>query len=373
MSQSASISRAARGGVAFLAGLVLVLGLIVVAVLGTADETGFNPVEHDNPVLDLLGWIPATEASLRRFSAWSAQPGDPLNLTEALDALGLEPRPLATGRSAEWQRIVGMDASQVTGWASAPDDGITILEGTFYPADVVAALRAAGYARLSRDDVSIWTAPDGVAKNQVIAGDDLRALTAIAVVGDRLVAGLNPDDVVRALDAASGHRESLADSDEVNGIVSASTAGLVVVDQRDLAIDCGVAGQWTRSDFSEPSGLVVALVYQRGEEPRTTVRVQYPDELAALAGLTTLEREWAEGYLNQRGVAARVTDIGTVRTVETRGEFVVADLVQGRDNGWTRSGVRFLIGICEQASTLVPAGAPERATPAASPSPVEQP
>ena len=49
----------------------------------------------------------------------------------------------------------------------------------------------------------------------------------------------------------------------------------------------------------------------------------------------------------------------------------VAELVDGRDNGWVRSGVRFLIGICEQAATLVPAGNPPRATPVASPSPVE--
>lgn len=80
-----------------------------------------------------------------------------------------------------------------------------------------------------------------------------------------------------------------------------------------------------------------------------------------------------DGYLYQQGVTARVPDFGSVRSVQAVGQFVVADLVRGRDNGWTRSGVRFLIGVCEQASSLIPVGAPERATPVASPSPMEQP
>ncbi len=148
----------------------------------------------------------------------------------------------------------------------------------------------------------------------------------------------------------------------------------MAVDQRDMAVRCGVAGAWQTTDFDGPSRRFVAVRYERAtaEHPQTTsVHVQFEDELDALAGLTRLEQEWVSGFVNERGFGADVADFGTTRVVYADSAWVVAELVDGRDNGWVRSGVRFLIGVCEQAATLVPAGTPPRATPVASPSPVE--
>jgi hypothetical protein len=101
--------------------------------------------------------------------------------------------------------------------------------------------------------------------------------------------------------------------------------------------------------------------------------LEFDDDLIADAAVFVLDLYWRLGFVNKMGTGGYIADLASVRAVYRTGSWVVADLVEGRDNGWVRSGVRFLIAVCEQASTLVPPGGPPRATPVASPSPMESP
>jgi hypothetical protein len=147
----------------------------------------------------------------------------------------------------------------------------------------------------------------------------------------------------------------------------------MVEDQRDLAIDCGVAQGWLKTDFTEPSGRALAVLYHVDDSgiPVTSVWSKYDDSDTAAALLPILEADWRSGYANHLGLGGKVSDFATVQSVRQIDAWVVADLTTGRDNGWVRSGIRYLVAICEQASPLIPAGAPDRATPVASPSPME--
>ncbi|MDQ2683607.1 MAG: hypothetical protein M3Y37_08780, partial [Chloroflexota bacterium] len=354
-----------------LAGAVLLCTWILWSQVVAGPAGGWLQVRPGaHPVTDLLGWIPATDETRRSFAVWSGIPADPVPTTRATNRLALEPVPLALGQSEEWQRITGISATGVTGWASFAN--VTVLAGSFDLARISSSLDAAAYSRSASRGVAVWTAPEDVPQPRIVAGDDLRALAVIAVLDRWVVIGANQTAVETAIAAAADAIPSLADDPDIQRLVIPGTAGMMVADQRDMAVRCGVAGEWQTTDFAEASGRLVIVRYVRaaGELPLiTSVHVQFGDEFDALAGLTELEQQWVTGFVNERGVGAEVADFGTTRAVYSDGAWVVAELTDGRDNGWVRSGVRFLVGICEQAATLVPGGDPPRATPVASPSP----
>ena len=355
-------------------GIAVVLGGIV---LLTGSTARFAPVARANPAADLLGWLPATDESRRAYAVWIDQPGAPLGVTDAIDRLSFGPPPLALGRSAEWQRITGISASMITAWASAPGANVTILDGNLAADEIGARLDLADYRQTSYRSVSIWQRPDSLPGNRVVEGDDLRALNAIAIYQHRVIIGLSVDAVRAALDTAGGRLPSLADEPVAAAAnVTANLSGIMVLDQRDLAIDCGVGRGWLRTDFTEPSDRTVAILYHLDAStsaPVTSVWAAFDDEGAAEALLPVLETDWRSGYVNQTGFGGLVSNLAAVQQVRRIDAYVVADLTAGRDNGWVRSGVRYLIALCEQASTLIPRDAPVRATPVASPSPMESP
>jgi hypothetical protein len=357
------------------------LALMIVAVaagvvsLLQSSESRFAPVARANPVSDLLGWLPATDQSRREYAAWIDQPGAPLSITSAIDRLSFAPPPLALGRSVEWQRLTGISASRINGWASSPGAGATILQGDLAADAIEAQLDLSGFTKTTYRSVSIWLRPDRLDTNRIIEGDDLRALSAIAVYQNRVVIGLSERAVRQVLDTANGNSPSLAGEPIVATTnVTPNLSGIMVLDQRDLAIECGVGRGWLSTDFTEPSGRFLAILYHldsTDSAPVTSVWAEYGDELGAEAVLPLLEADWRSGYVNQIGFGGLVSNLATVQDVRRIEAYVVADLTAGRDNGWIRSGVRYLISICEQASTLVPSGTPDRATPIASPSPME--
>jgi len=349
----------------------LILGL---TLIGRSSDSSFDPTVRANPVVDLLGWLPATDQSRRAYAAWVEQPGAPLDLTSASDRLSILPPPLALGRSSEWQRTTGISASQVTGWASAPGAGVTVLTGTFDAAEITSRLGQADYRSTLYRSVRIWLSPAQIDTSRVIEGDDLHASNAIAVYQDRVVIGWDERAVRRSLDAAAGVSGSLATDPSVDPTnITPGLSGIMVEDQRDLAIDCGVAQGWLKTDFTEPSGRALAVLYHVDDSgtPVTSVWSNYDDRDTAAALLPILEADWRSGYANHLGLGGKVSDFATVQSVRQIDAWVVADLTTGRDNGWVRSGIRYLVAICEQASPLIPVGAPDRATPVASPSPME--
>ena len=354
----------------------LAVALVLLALLRTTDdESALQPIHRDNPLLDLLGWLPANQDTLREYAVWVAQPDAPIALPGAISDLALEPSPLALGRSTEWQHITGISASQVTGWASTGNHGATILVGTMSRFDMEAHLTAAGYERRSFRHVDIWYAPNPLAASRIVQGDDLQSLNVIAMAEGHVVFGATEASVRASLEASESDSSSIANEPVVTQLaLTTSDSGLMVVDQRDFAIACGVGGQWQTTDFDRPSGRTIAVVY--GNDPATgapvtTVWMQFADDLSAMAALPDLQAEWTSGFVNQRGFGGSISDIATVNSVYQVESYVVAELIAGRDNGWTRAGVRFLIGMCESASTLVPGEAPVRASPVASPSPEE--
>lgn len=368
------IVRLRRRSLASLAllGLAVFIGGVL---LLDGSTSRFTPTARADPALDLLGWLPATDQSRRAYAVWIDQAGAPLDLSAAVDRLSFGPPPLALGRSAEWQRAVGVAASDITAWASAPGAGVTVLDGAIDGASIDARLERAGYVRNEHRSVTIWQRPASAADNRIIEGDDLRALTAIATYGHRLVIGLSVDAVRAALDAAAGRVPSLAQEPIVATVnITANLSGIMVLDQRDVAIDCGVGRGWRTSDFAEPSDRALAILYhldEPGSAPVTSIWTEFDDAAMAEALLPVLEADWRSGYVNQAGFGGLVSNLATVSTVRQIDAYVVAELTAGRDNGWVRSGVRYLVALCEQASTLIPGDAPVRATPVASPSPVE--
>lgn len=363
-----------RIGQSAVAGIVFLVGLLGIDL---SSESRFEPGIHTSPLIDLLAWIPDTDQSRRAFAAWSATDSAPLELTAALDQLSIVPGPFGLGRSSEWQRITGISASQVTGWASAPGAGVTVLSGAISLTVSQSRLERAGYARTDQRSVPIWLAARQVSTERTVEGDNLRALNAIAIYGDRAIVGVSEAAVRAALDAANGDRDSLAGDDTVKSLgIDPSVNGFMIVDQRDLAVDCGVSRGWRTADFTGSSGRSLAVVYRLDpgdRTPLTSIWVEFADDLTADSLVLVFDQEWREGYVNQLGMGGYIADLASVRAVYRSGNWVVAELAQGRDNGWVRSGVRFLIAICEQSSTLVPPGGPPLATPVSSPSPMESP
>jgi hypothetical protein len=370
-----SLRRPGRRGAAALAVLAVALVLSLILIARPAN-TNFTPTIRANPVADLLGWLPATDGSRRAYAVWTAQPGAPLDLTDAIDRLTLTPAPLALGRSAVWQRTTGISASQVTGWASAPGEGVTVLAGDLDATDINSRLDHAGYEKRTYRSIPVWVRPEPANRSRLIEGDDLQAMNAIAVVDGHAVIGWSEAAVRRALEAATGVRASLAAEPIAASVnVTSGLSGVMVLDQRDFAIDCGVGRGWLRSDFTEPSNRVIAVLYHLDDSgaPVTSVWAEFADDGAAEAILPTIADDWRRGYANQTGLGGRVSDIATVLSVKRIDAYVVADLTAGRENGWVRSGIRYLVALCEQSSLLIPPESPQRATPVASPSPMEAP
>jgi hypothetical protein len=358
----------------FLFALAFALGLL--AVLESDEQAiDVNRLRGADPIEDLLLWIPANNETERGYAAWVALPEASLGLTEAIDQLAIVPGPLALGRSGEFQRATGISASQVTGWASAWGAGVSVLTGQFDQEELEAWLGDSGYEEVAWRGISIWTAASPVKAPRTIEGDDLRAMNVVVPMAGRVLIAMSRPAAELAIKAAAGEVESLAGRFEQHEWLDAEqVVGVMVVDQRDLAVECGVSGLWRKSDFDEPSGRTTGIAYRLSPAdalPVTSVWIDVGDEVVAEARLFDFEAGWREGFINQLGLGSPVSALAVVSGVRQAETFIVADLVQGRDNGWVRSGVRYLVDICEQASTLIPVTPPDRATPIASPSPEE--
>jgi hypothetical protein len=348
--------------------VAIAAAIVVVAVASILPDDGKSPSisPNENALLDVLGWIPATDESLRAYAAWTSSDTAPIALSDAVGDLIVNPRPLALGISTDWQRITGISASDVESWATSPGAGVTVLKGPFEFGDFQVALDEMGYTREDHHGIPVWIAPNPIQTPSVISGDDLRSLNAVAVAADRIVLGLSADAVARALDAAVGDASSIAD-DQVAHVAAStgSNVGIMVIDMRDLAVSCGVSNGWQVADFQGASGRSVAITYgyDAAGAPRTSVWTQFANNDQATVNLDRMATDWTQGYLNQLGVGESVATFATVTSVSQSGPFIVADLANGRENGWVRSGIRYLIAICEQSATLMPAGTPDTKTP----------
>jgi len=141
----------------------------------------------------------------------------------------------------------------------------------------------------------------------------------------------------------------------------APVSGLVAVDAADQAVDCGLGRGWTRRNLNRPSGRSVVVGYGRlgmGGERRTLVATSYADAAAAGKALDTYTAGWESGIVITTQAGAEVAALGSVSAVGQTDEWLIAELVDGREDGWVRAGIRFARPVCEAAVTALPSGTP---------------
>jgi hypothetical protein len=323
-------------------------------------------------VTDLLAWIPATDETRRAFAVWSEDPGgsdrtstvnagiDPL-----LDRLGLAPVPLTLGRSAQWRDRFGYGARDVKRWAAAGGRStIAVLGGDFDVAAIGAALTEAGYRKATYHGVPVYVLHDAATPAATVEGDAVSAANAVALFAGRVITSDSPEAVRGAVDAAQGRVPSLADESEVAKILRslAPVSGLVALDAADQGIDCGIGGAWTHRDLERPSGRYVVVGYGRlgaGGERRTLVVTNLADAAAATAALARYSSGWGGGTVVTVGAGAEISAFGRVTSVGRTDDLLVAELTEGREDGWVRAAIRFARPVCELAAGALPSGTPE--------------
>src|SRR5688500_8207379 len=92
--------------------LVAVVGVAAFLILRDDARSPYEVVERDDPVEDLLGWLPADDQMRRSFAVWTGQEETPPAAfdAQAQQDLGLVPFPTSIGLSAGWQDRFGYAA-----------------------------------------------------------------------------------------------------------------------------------------------------------------------------------------------------------------------------------------------------------------------
>ncbi|HEY7031130.1 MAG TPA: hypothetical protein VH482_07385 [Thermomicrobiales bacterium] len=366
--------RRLRRWVASLAAVaVLVTGAVVgVLLIHDPGETVPTPVTRADAVADLLAWIPATDQTRHAFAVWSEDPGgaagtpvvnagiDPL-----IDRLGLSPVPSTLGRSAPWRARFGYGARDVQRWVTAGGDApIAVLGGDFDRAAIETALTDAGYRKSTYHGVPVYVLHDVATPSPTVDGDAIGAANAVALYAGRVITSASPAAVRGAIDAAQGRVPSLADDPEIAVMLQtlAPISGLVAVDAADQAIDCGIGGSWSHRTLPQPSGRYVVVGYGRlgaGGERRTLVAANLADAVAAGAALDKYAAGWNGGIVMTTGAGAEIAAYGRLTAVGQTDNLLIAELVDGREDGWVRAAIRFARPVCELASTALPAEPPQ--------------
>jgi hypothetical protein len=376
LATAVSTGGSARRWIVSLAAVAILVAAAAVAVgLTHRDpEPAPVPVQRADVVLDLLGWIPATDETRRAFAVWSEDPGEgpgtPIAITAVdplFDRLALTPLPFTLGRSADWPNRFGYTARDVTRWATAGTaSSIVVLGGDFDVPMIERKLKDAGYRTSTYHGVMLYVLHDVATPSGTLDGDAVAAANAVALFADRVITSASPATVRDAIDAAQGRIPSLADEPAVAAIgrTLAPISGLVAVDAADHAIDCGAGGSWTHGNLGQPSGRYVVVGYGRlgiGGERRTLVATNFTDRAAADAALASFTDGWESGTASSGETGADIAVYGRVSAVSETDRLLVAELVDGREEGWVRAGIRFAIPVCEAAVRALPPGAPNQA------------
>lgn len=352
--------------------LVLVVVAIVAAIMARSEE---NPapvfVVRSGPVADLLGWLPADDEARRAFAVWTADTGlaTPIPGTAAIglqQQLAMEPSPLTLGHSPAWRDTFGWELSQVTGWATAGLNGdLSVLIGNFDRDIITSRLRQAGYDRQTHRGVGFFVQDEVATPTITLNGDSVSAANVVAMIDGKLITSSSRERVTAAIDVAIAGAGSLIDDDTISGMVAimAPLSALVAVDLADLAAACEqqLPGD-SDSDSAKKNYVIVG--YGRlgaGGERRTLIAISYPDESTAIDAAPEYERGWVDGFANAGGTGGSIATYGKLTVVSRTSSVLIAELVEGRDDGWVRAGIRYAIPVCEAAMALI-----ARATPIAS-------
>jgi hypothetical protein len=350
-----------------LIGSALVLlnaGTLAVALHFARSSNDDATTTRADPIADLLAWLPETTETRRAFSVWTGT-SDPARLS-------LAPASLTLGHSDAWRTRYGYGAENVTAWATAsPDSSLSVMKGGFDWAGIERALTAAGFTKSTYHRAVIFTATTaGPSDHFVSDGDSSGAAKVVAMLDQRLVAGASTALVRSAIDAAEGRTGSLADVPTIAGALLSLQPldGLMSISQADQAIECGVGQGWTSAAVTPDALRFVIVAYGHlgvGGPPRTLVAMTFANENRAEGAFPAYEAGWREGFANAGGAGGAIASFGTVSNVSRNHAMLIAEIVNGTENGWARAGVRFAVAVCSPAAAALPAGTPP---PAASPS-----
>jgi hypothetical protein len=351
---------------------VIAAAAVVTALLVRHLEDPGRIVHRDNLVADLLDWIPATDDTKVSFAVWTPDPGE--TSTAALPAaemhgesLGLAPFPQTMGYSATWPRTFGYSAAQVTAWATAGAvDRVTVLRGTFDSLKIEAALKDAGYKRSNYHGAIIYSVSDEVTPVAPISGDVASDANVVALLGGRLITAEAIDPVKAAVDAAQGMRSSLADDEAITTLLRtvAPANVLMVVDAAKQAAACAN----DENAGAEGDGRFVAIAYGRiGVEGdrRTLVATSFASAEEAAAAESAYELGWQDGYAVAGSAGAPISTYGHLNHVSQSGPLLIAELVDGREDGWTRAAIRYATPVCDAVNGELSGGLASAHTPSA--------
>jgi hypothetical protein len=357
--------------VLFFAVLGLLLAIVVPALIIVlpGDDPADPAIEsRDDPIADLLAWIPANEQSRRAFAAWTIDPDlatqTPQTIAvDMIDRLSLEPSPRVLGRTPSWTDRFGWIAGQVSGWATAGrGSDLTILQGEFNEDLIVDRLLAHGYSRSGHRGAELFVLNETATPTSVINGDSAGAANAVALLNGRLIVAASPDSIRSAIDVAVMGEGSLADEPAIGAMLRsmAPLSAVVGVDQADHAASCDPNAIAPTIDGPGLSNYVI-VGYGRfgpGEMRRTLVAASYPDTAQASAALAEFESGWISGFANAGGMGGSLDAFGRLSIVSQTENLLIAEIVDGRDEGWVRSGIRYAIPVCEAAMALAPPATP---------------
>lgn len=369
--------------VAAVALILINVGFVAIRLRANHNDESSPPVtSRQTAVADLLGWLPATDRTRRAVAVWTADPGagtpeagkpDP---DRALAVrLGLAPQPLTLGRSPEWRARFGYSAADVDGWAVAGrGGGIAVLTGRFDKAAIANALTGQGYLETVHRGAPVYTRPATVPPSAATAGDSATAATSVGMLGDRLITGETIEQVQAAIDAALRAAPSLADDRYIAPMLDtiSPVSALMIIDEHDHAVECGGASP-DPAGAAGGEGRFIAMAYGRsgeGGQRRTMVVTSFADEGAAAKALPLFQDGWLSGYASVGGSGAEIKTYGTVNSVSQTDRLLIAEMIDGRESGWTRAGVRFSTPVCQAAiDAFGPAagGSPSPSTQNASP------
>ncbi|MCC6793159.1 MAG: hypothetical protein IT336_15860, partial [Thermomicrobiales bacterium] len=341
-----------------------VLGALLVLLFFLRPDNGDDPAGHQtegDPVLGLLAWIPATATTNGMFAVWTPDRGlaTPAAAGEAFDVaarLSLQPEIEVVGSSSSFGQRYGWGAGQVSGWAVAgAGSELTVLTGAFDLTTIADRLEASGYTRSGYRGADLF-----------MLGDVTDVLNAIAWLDGRLLISRSEALVRAAIDTVVDGEASLADEPAIAGTVRtlAPLNALVAVDLARHAAGCLPGEVATAQPLA---GEYVMVGYGRsgpGGERRTLIATTFADEATASVALPGYEDGWFAGYANAGGLGGRIEDFGTLTVVTQSDRALVAELVDGRDDGWVRAGIRYAIPVCEAAVAVAEPASPVAAPPA---------
>jgi peptidoglycan hydrolase-like protein with peptidoglycan-binding domain len=235
-------------------------------------------------------------------------------------------------------RILGNTAHDFTSWAMAgTSDPIAVLTGS------LARTELPGYESSEYRGASILEPFEGSGAKETIG-----------LLGSRVILANSVDQVKAAIDAAVGEKPSLADDETTASLLHtiAPSNALMVIDAAKQAVACASGDE---SRFN-PSGQFVAIANGRigeGGEPRTLVATSFASEEEAASAEAAYELGWQDGYVLAGTSGAPIANFAKVNFVSQSGNLLIAELVDGREDGWTRAAIRFATPVCDAVSESI--------------------